>query len=134
VKPQNLRKPGGMAYLSFVFICAFYFINFNRGIIRHSLMEWMDSFSSTFIYVILPGTVYLFFGKLSQVAKFIAFFLIAFFVIINYRVPEPKGMKGTFETMVEKLKTSKNINLAGIKSRVKEGPVKIESRYASFVD
>lgn len=136
VKYEALSKRYKLAYITMVYLCIFYFINFNRGIIRHSLLEWMDSFTSTFIYILVPGCLYFILRKQSQALKFILFIAIVFMMGFNYRLPEPKNIKSPSEKMVEKLKTSKNMRLATIKSRVlkpEEGARVERDEFVSFI-
>lgn len=117
-KYESLTKSYKLAYLSMIYMCLFYFVSFNRGIIRHSLLEGVDSLTSTFIYSIVPGLVYFVFRKHSHSLKFVLFITLGFFLINTYRLPEPVKATSPFEQMVEKLKNTRHQNLAAIKSRV----------------
>ncbi len=121
------------ALIGFLFICLFYFLNFNRGLIRHSLIEWTDTFTSSFAFIILATLPYIFFKKQPHSAKAITFCAISFFAISNYRLPDTKGLKSLFETFIIKLKTTNNINLSKIESRVKNKPAKASLKYEPFV-
>jgi len=117
----NHSKPQRLAYLSLVFLCAFYFINFNRGLIRHSLIEGTDAFVSAYIYIIIPAAAFLFMRQ-NRIAAFVAFCVIAFFMVSNYRVPDAHEAQSLFEACVFKTKSFEKIDLAAIKSRVKADP------------
>lgn len=136
IKHKLLNKTKGqrVAFLSLLFICLFYFINFNRGLIRHSLFEGSDGFVASFIFIILPGSVFLIFNGISHLKKCLLFFSVAFFLVNTYRVPEPKGMKSIFERLVVKVKNTKNSSLASIENRVINGPAQKEERYKAFSD
>lgn len=136
LKYEALSKRYKLAYLTMIYICIFYFVSFNRGIIRHSLLEWMDSFTSTFVYIIIPGSLYFILRKQSQALKFILFVGIVFIMGNNYRLPEPKNIKSPSELLIEKLKNSKNINLSTVKSRVlkaAEGGKVERDEFVSFI-
>ncbi|MBL7931546.1 MAG: hypothetical protein JNL60_06585, partial [Bacteroidia bacterium] len=136
IRYEGLTKRYKLAYITMIYICIFYFVSFNRGIIRHSLLEWMDSFTSTFIYIILPGSLYFALRSQSQALKFILFVSIIFVIGSNYRLPEPKAVKATSELLIEKLKSTKNINLATVKSRVlkaAEGGKVERDEFVSFI-
>lgn len=133
-KELNNTKSRCAAQLSFLFICLFYLINFNRGLIRHSLFEGMDAFVSSFVYIILSASVFILFKKSSHFVKCLLFFGVAFFLVNTYRVPEPKGMKSIFERLVVKIKNTKNVSLASIKGRVSNAPEQKAERYSQFVD
>jgi hypothetical protein len=102
-KALSVSKKQRLALLSLFFITAYYFVNFQRGLVRHSLFEGIDVFVSSFICVILAGIVYVFFFKKSQVSKFILLNLILFFAVIAYKVPAVNGSKATFESTIEKI-------------------------------
>lgn len=133
-KELNNTKSQRAAQVSFLFISLFYLINFNRGLIRHSLFEGMDAFVSSFAYIILSTSVFILFRKNSHFVKCLLFFSTAFFLINTYRVPEPKGMKSIFERLVVKIKNTKNSSLASINSRVNNAPEQKAERYSQFVD
>ncbi len=136
IKYQPFTKRLRLANLSMIYLCVFYFVSFNRGIIRHSLLESTDSFTSTVIYCILPGSVFFIFRKHSEVLKFVLFVALGFFLVINYRVPEPHNIKSPAEQLIEKLKNTTNVNLAHLKSRVlKAAPNSIAERddFVAFI-
>ncbi|MBA2611847.1 MAG: hypothetical protein H0U95_07755 [Bacteroidetes bacterium] len=133
-KELNKSKSQRQAYLSLLFICIFYFVNFNRGLIRHSLLEGSDGFVASFIYIILPASVFVLFRKENNLVKSAMFFVIAFVTINTYRLPEPKGMKSFFERLEEKTKNTQNIMLSTISSRVSNAPDTITQRYKPFSD
>ncbi len=130
----NKTRSQRAAQLSFLFISLFYLINFNRGLIRHSLFEGMDAFVSSFAYIILSASVFILFRKNSHFVKCLLFFSTAFFLVNTYRVPEPKGMKNIFERLIVKIKSTKNISLASINNRVSNAPGQKAERYSQFVD
>ncbi len=136
IKYKQLNKSKGqrLAYLSLLFITIFYLVNFNRGLIRHSLLEGSDIFTSSFIYIILPGSAFILFKKENQIVRGLLFFILSFFLVNTYKVPNAKGQSGLFEKLENKIKTSKNINLAKIESRIKNSPGKNDVRYKSFTD
>lgn len=128
------NKQQSMAYLAMLFLVLFYFLNFNRGIIRHSLIEWTDTFTASFVYIGLSALPFFFLPKWSHTAKAVAFGVIAFVLVANYRVPDTKGLQSQFEKLIIKLKTTKNTELSELKSRVKNKPANAGAKYKSFVD
>ncbi len=133
-KQLNKTKSQRDAQLNFLFISLFYLINFNRGLIRHSLFEGMDAFVSSFAYIILSSSVFILFRKNSYFVKCLLFFSVAFFLVNTYRVPEPKGMKNIFERLVVKIKNNKNLSLTTINNRVSNASEQKAVRYSQFVD
>lgn len=132
-KSYNLTKGQRLTVLSLIYCGVFYFVNFNRGLIRHSLIEWTDVFTSSFVYIIMAGLVYVFLKPYNQSVKFVAFCAIAFVMISNYRVPDTKGLKSTSEIMQLKLKRSTVPDLSKVTSRV-NAPANAGAIYKEFVD
>jgi hypothetical protein len=133
-KELNRSKSQRLSYLSLLFICLFYLINFNRGLIRHSLLEGSDGFVASFIYIILPASVFILFKKENNFVKSVLFLAVAFIAINTYRLPEPKGMKSLYERLEEKIKHTENIPLSSITSRISNAPDTIADRYKQFSD
>lgn len=135
-KALNKSKHQRLAYLTLLFLCTFYIINFNRGLIRHSLIEGTDTFTSTYVYIIIPATAFVFLWNRGRIKNYIVFSLLAFFLIINYRVRVPDAVesKTLFETLVEKTKSTKNTNLDTITNRLTNNPVNGTEKDKAFVE
>jgi hypothetical protein len=120
IKFSALNKSRGqrLAYLSLLFICAFYFANFNRGLVRHGLNESTDHFTSSYIYLILPGTFLLFFQNRSQVFRYVGLFTISLFLLINYKIPDPHEPTSFFENSLKTDLLKQPADLPKIKTRV----------------
>lgn len=131
-KSLNSTSAQRFSYLSLLFLCAYYFANFNRGLVRHSLVEGVDNFTSSYLYIILPSALFVFFKDKLRQANFIVFFALAFFMILLYTLPHNNEHISLFEKTVEKVKTSKNINLAKLESRVINLPK--ENANQAFID
>lgn len=121
IKHKNLNTSRGqrLAYLSLLFTAAFYLVNFNRGLIRHSLVEGVDHFTTSLAYIVFAGSVFVFSKRGTQYYKFIAFCGVAFFTLVTYKLPDPKNSSGYFEVLLKKLNNPEKINLAEINDRVK---------------
>lgn len=117
-KKLTISKQQRLSYLSLLFLCAFYFMNFNRGLIRHSLIEGGDEFTSSFIYIILPGSIFVFFRKQATLSKFIVFVLFSFFSILNFKMSLRQDSISLFEQNIHKIQTQKNDTLSNIKNRI----------------
>ncbi len=105
-KSLNSTKGQRLAFLTLIFISFFYLINFNRGLARHTLGEGTDGANSSFVYLILACTPFVLLKKQSPVFKFSIFFVISFFTVLNFKIPDPKDSKGLFELLQAKLKTT----------------------------
>jgi hypothetical protein len=130
----NKTRSQRITYLSILFICAFYLVNFNRGLIRHSLAEGGDGFTSSFIYIILPAIPFLLSRNQSATGKSILFFSAAFILISVYRVPTAKGQKSTFEKFQNKITRSKPVDLSKIYERYDTLPGKPDMKHKAFSD
>lgn len=99
----NKSKRQRLAYTTLLAICIYYFVNFQRGLVRHSLFEGTDNFTTSFFYIILVGAVYIFMQRASQAVKFSALTIILFFTLLYNKVPAVSGSEGIFETTSGKL-------------------------------
>lgn len=127
-------KKQKMAFLSLLFLCAFYLMNFNRGLVRHSLIEWVDHFTSSFAYFALSAAVFVFFYKRSLLLKYSVFCLLAFFLLTSYKLPDPRGSKTMVELCQDKIKTCNDSAVLKIHSRVKNLPTAQENPHRAFID
>jgi hypothetical protein len=129
----NKTKGQRFSYLTLLFLCVYYFANFNRGLVRHSLIEWTDTFTSSYIYIIIPGTIFVFLRNRLQNIKFIVFFAFSFFMIITYALPHETTQKSLFERGIEKLTKTPNRDLAKLNGRVKDLPKRnADQRFIDF--
>jgi hypothetical protein len=133
-KRLNTSKSSRLAYLSLFFICVFYLVNFNRGLTRHCLAEGNDLFTSSYVYIIIAGSVFVFLKKENQTIKVLGFFIILFFLVSNYKVPDTKGLKSLVERLENKIEKTYNITLAKIVSRINNAPENYENPYKDFSD
>jgi hypothetical protein len=133
-KTLNVSGYQRLSYLALLFICIFYFVNFNRGLIRHSLIEGVDYFTSSFIYIIIPGAVFVFSQHKASIYNYIAFCGIAFFILINYKLPDPKGSKNYLEKCMEKIQLSDRVDLSKMEGRVKNKPPVEINKNTPFIE
>lgn len=133
-KLLNASKNQKLAYLSLLFICIFYFINFNRGLVRHGLTEGTDAFTSAFIYIIIACAPFILMKKQSQVIKFCTFCLISFFAIISFKVPKQVDSKSMFELLQIKLKNQAQENPLKLNGRLKNIPADSGQVYKPVVE
>lgn len=121
-KSLNKSKNQRLAYLSLVFLCIFYFINFNRGLVRHGLVEGTDAFTSSFIYIIIACAPFILLKKQNQVVKFCVFCLISFFAIVSFKIPDQIDSKSLFDLLQIKLKNQVHENPLELNGRLKNIP------------
>ena len=77
--------------LAIIFLCVFFFANFQRGLIRHTLAEQWDTALTSYGFFILASTV--FFSSRFQTNKTLGFFTfisIASLLVINYKFSSPE--------------------------------------------
>lgn len=132
-KSLNTSKSQRLAYLSLFFLCIFYFINFNRGLVRHGLIEGTDAFTSSFIYIIIACAPFVLLKKQNQVVKFCAFCLISFFAIVSFKIPDQTDSKSLFELLQIKLKNQKHENPLKLNGRLKNIPADSGEVYRPIV-
>ncbi len=135
IKYPALNKSRGqrLAYLSLLFICGFYFANFNRGLVRHGLIENTDLNTSSYIYLIIPGAFLVFFHNRTQVFRCCGLFAIAFFLIVNYKLPNPYLPRSFFETSLEFDLLKQPADLPKIQSRVIHEPDYKDNKDSAFI-
>jgi hypothetical protein len=130
----QINRPLKVTALSLIFLLLFYFLNFNRGITRHSLLEGDDCFTTSFIYLIIPSAVYIFSKRMIAELRFFSFCLIAFFLTTNYKIPSSKNNRSQLDGIARKLATAENADLAKFKGRVRNVPKDAGQHYKPFVD
>jgi hypothetical protein len=130
----NVSGKQRLAYLALFYASMFYLVNFNRGLIRHSLTEGFDHFTSSFVYLILPGTIFVFYHYKSQVFKCIGFCGITFFLLNTYKLPVPGGSKSYLQQCMTKIENVKNTDLSKIKELMPKKTVDEKDQYKPFID
>ncbi|MCW3105188.1 MAG: hypothetical protein JWO09_3628 [Bacteroidetes bacterium] len=86
-KRLNVTRSQRFIYASFLFLVVYYFVNFQRGLVRHSFIEGHDNGLSSFAFFIFSGSVFLLSYKRSRVSRLIAFTVLATFLMMNYKFP-----------------------------------------------
>jgi len=110
-KRFNISRKQRFVYLSFVFLILYYFVNFQRGLVRHSFAEGHDEGLSSFAFFIFSGSVYLFFYQKNSVYKFILMMGISGFLLMNYKFPQIKNLDTVFGRSVKKIENFSAIAL-----------------------
>lgn len=114
-KRYTISKSQRFIYTSFIFLVIYYFINFQRGLVRHSFIEGHDNGLSSFAFFIFSASTYLFFYRKPQLLKFIAFITICVFLLMNYKYPVISSMQSLYSQTIVKtnqfsaIKPSENI-------------------------
>lgn len=100
----NVSVSGRNVYIAVVFLTIYFLANFQRGIVAHTFAAGSDGWLSPFLFLILSGSIYLFFHKRSQVAKFILFVLSASFLVMNYKYPAVAEPQNTYSRWTNKVR------------------------------
>ena len=90
VRNHEEKKYVTQISLLILFLSVFYFANFQRGLVRHTLAEYWDTALSSYGFFILSISIFLNerFHKNSTI-KFFAFITLASLLIINYKFSSP---------------------------------------------
>lgn len=101
----NTSKKQRGAFIALTAICIYYLVNFQRGLVRHSLLEGIDTYASSFIYLILIGSLFVFL-KMDHTIRFITYGSLSLILITNYKYPKPNGSASVMEKTSEKTLSS----------------------------
>jgi hypothetical protein len=128
----SISRSQRLVYLSLIFLSLYYFCNFQRGIVAHTLVGGPDVWLSPFLFFILSGSVYLFLFKKTSVQKFVIFMIFGCFLLVNYKYPIAIAQENIYTKTIEKTKSLATINLEEINERC-VGDMKFEnSKYGNF--
>lgn len=101
-KRFNISRAQRFIYTAFLFIIAYYFVNFQRGLVRHSFVEGHDNGVSSFAFFIFSAGVFLFCQKRSKVFRLIAFMVVSVVLMMNYKFPSVTEFKSLYSKAADK--------------------------------
>lgn len=101
----NTSKNQKRAFVTLIAIIIYYVANFQRGLVRHSLLEGIDTYASSFIYLILIGSLFVL-TNLNHTLRFISYGSLSLLLITNYKYPKPEGSSSVLEKISEKTLSS----------------------------
>lgn len=95
----------------YIFIGLFYLMNFQRGLVRHCLIENTDHTLTSFGFFLLGGSIFLYKSSLSETKKFIFFTILSSVLVLAFKFP-PNAVRKTslFGQFVEKTDSFPVIN------------------------
>ena|GEM_PF-3082379 len=99
-KRKEISGSNNFLYTGLLFMIVFYFVNFQRGLLRHGFNEGHDGFLATFSFLILSISPYVLM-KGKKINKHLVFILSSFILIWVFKYPEPSGSKPLFESTAE---------------------------------
>lgn len=101
-KRYTISRSQRFIYTSLIFLTLYYFVNFQRGIVAHTLAGGPDNWLSPFLFLIISASVYLFLHKKSTITKFILFIVVSSFLIMNYKYPAVYAPQNVYSQTIEK--------------------------------
>jgi hypothetical protein len=99
---RNFQGPQRFVYLALLFLTVFYFVNFQRGLVRHSFYEGSDTRVSQYLFFVISGSIYLFFRERSAVFRFFAFMSLSVFLVMAFAYPSPTSFTSIYSSFVRK--------------------------------
>lgn len=102
IKRYTISHSQRFVFTSLIFLTIFYFVNFQRGIVAHTLAGGPDNWLSPFLFLIISVSVYLFLYKKSGLTKFILFIVISSFLVLNYKYPAVNAPPNIYSQIIEK--------------------------------
>ena len=88
------------------YFCVYYLTNFHRGLIRHSFAEQDDLHVSTFIFLILPTSIYLFLPPVINKTKLNLLFLLSVVLLcfqFKHPVEKNNNIQIPFDTFIKRI-------------------------------
>jgi hypothetical protein len=90
-------------FVIFTFLCVFYLVNFQRGLVRHSFVESWDTALSSYAFFIICSSIYIFFNKQSSSIKFIFLVVISSLLIFSFKYPKDSiATNNPYQLIVDK--------------------------------
>ena len=109
---QNLKYK--FLYISILFLLAYYLIQAQRGLVRHSLVEGSDLYMSSFFYLIVA--LFIYFQTCNKVYAKVLFVAVFTLVIHNFEYTECKGLTSSFEDMNSSFQ--KSLQIPDVNSKI----------------
>ena len=100
---ELLRGKESFAAMAWVYLVLFYLANFQRGIVRHGLVEGTDEVHTSFSYLILSFIPYFFFDRISRSGRLIIFLLASVGLISAFRYGGVYGERNVYQLLGEKI-------------------------------
>jgi hypothetical protein len=133
VRTAHFTGNGVLAALAIVFLAIFYFTNFQRGLIRHTLYEQWNNALTSYGFFIISGYILILIHKQSYESRFLIFFIVSTLLIANYVYQQPDlKTNNNYYTLSDKIYNSGFIYSAKEKlNRIIEDPA-VARAYKEF--
>lgn len=99
---KKIKNLNSFAFTSMIFLIIFYFLNIQRGLVRHSLMEGTVSFQSSYIYLVFLLFFITIFTKKNS--RFIISIALTTVLIFFSFYPDTGQSSGLFDRLLIKMK------------------------------
>ncbi len=115
-KTQAISKRNWFIGFSILFLALFYFFNFQRGLVRHSMAEGMDSFLMRFSYLTIAlFAIFVLPQKYYHYRPYV-FFATATLLIYCFKFPEPQEEWSLYNQFRFKYKKVENLEVLPVKT------------------
>ncbi len=109
----HMSRSGNFMYLAIVFFALYYLANFQRGLVRHTLVTGYDDFFASFLFLLLPLTVYFIIRNKQNALLF--FFALNALMIFSFKIPVDSNSKSLYNSFTTQIKKNEIINASTVK-------------------
>ena len=102
---KKLLKQNSFLVITILSLSIFYFTNFQRGLTRHSFAEGRDVFLSSFSFLLISLSVYLFNIK-HKLFRHSLFVLILTILVLGFKLKEPKNKPNMCSSLEMKMENT----------------------------
>jgi hypothetical protein len=128
---KERREKFGFLYSSLLFLIVFYFVQAQRGLVRHSMLEGSDVYMSSYFYLIIALFIY-FLTANYKYARYI-FICSLIFLIHNFEFPNSDGNKNSYEELSSVFQLPSQVQLLNHKvSRITGADDFAKKHYSDF--
>jgi hypothetical protein len=122
-------------YIALLFLILYYIMNFQRGLVRHSLIEGDDLLTSSFIYLIIALSISLLSTDRFKNSSYVTLLFIMPVIIMACKVPLPDGsQKSLLEAFDAKIENFAPINENDEKiSRIDKTGDETQKKYGALI-
>ncbi|GDX53192.1 hypothetical protein LBMAG27_22390 [Bacteroidota bacterium] len=106
----RLFKSDGFIYISLLFFIIYYLANFQRGLVRHSLVFGYDDVAVSFAFLIIPLAVYYFIADKRK--ALLLFFAVNVLLIFTIKIPLDSRAAGMYNSFASTLRSIEIVDSA----------------------
>jgi hypothetical protein len=122
-------------YIALIFLIVYYIMNFQRGLVRHSLIEGDDLYTSSFIYLIIALSIILLSTDRFKNSSYITLVLFMPLIIMACKVPMPDStQKNILEVFHSKINPFHTITeKEAMMNRVDKDSDETQKKYGNLI-